>query len=212
MKVYTKDDITKKQKQSEKIKKIGKIVFEIIGILIVLLCLIVAYQKFILKSPNVDILGYKTYIVLTGSMKPTLNPNDIVVVKKPDKKDIKNGDIITYSVGSNSATVTHRIIEVVEQNGETYYKTKGDNNNSEDSDLINYDDVQGRLCFKISKLGALLTGGLTGTGLVVIFLILALSYHQSSKKEDRKLTREEARKKYNVYKYGKDGEDANDTI
>ena len=212
MKVYTKDDITKKKKRTQKVKKIWKTAFEIIGILIILLCIFVAYQKFILKSSNVEIFGYKAYIVLTGSMKPTLNPNDIVIVKKPNKKDIKNGDIVTYTIGNNSSTVTHRIIEIVEQDGEKYYKTKGDNNNSEDSDLIKYEDIQGKLCFKISKIGAMLTGGLTGTGIIVVFLILALSYHQSSKKEDRILTREEARKKYNVYKYGKDGEDANDTI
>ena len=212
MKVYTKEDITKKKEKAKKIGKVVKILFEIIFAIFVLLCIYIAYQKFILKSPNIEIFGYKTYIVLTGSMKPEINPNDIVIVKKPDQSSIKVGDIITYAVGNNSATVTHRIIEIVEQNGKKLYKTKGDNNNSEDSDLISYEEVQGKFCFKISKIGTVLTGGLTGTGIIIVFLLLALSYHRSSKKEDRRLTREEARKKYNVYKYGKDGEDANDTI
>ncbi len=212
MKVYTKEEITKKKNKRQKLNKIVKIVFEVIFAIFVILCLYIAYQKFILKSPNVELFGYKTYVVLTGSMKPTLNPNDVVIVKKQDKKNINNGDIITYTVGNTTSTVTHRIIEIVEEDGKKYYKTKGDNNNAEDSDLIPYEDVQGKFCFKISKVGAVLTGGLTGTGIIVIFLILALSYHQSSKREDRRLTREEARKKYNVYKYGKNGEDANDTI
>lgn len=212
MKVYTKEEITKKKNKMERVNKIFRIFFEVIFAIFIILCMYIAYQKFILKSNSIEILGYKTYIVLTGSMKPTIDPNDIVIVKKQNENNIKNGDIITYTLDNSSSTVTHRIIEIVEKDGKKYYRTKGDNNNSEDSELIPYDNIQGTFCFKINKIGALLTGGLTGTGIIIVFLILVLSYHQSSKKEDRKLTREEARKKYNVYKYGKDGEDVNDTI
>ena len=50
MKVYTKDMIKKKKKQTEKIRKTVKIIFEVIFAIFVLLCIYVAYQKFILKS------------------------------------------------------------------------------------------------------------------------------------------------------------------
>ena len=144
-------------------------------------------------------------------MKPEINPNDLVIVKRPSQNNLQVGDIITYSIGGKNTTVTHRIIQIINENGQNYYKTKGDNNNTEDTELVKYENIQGVYAFKISKIGAILTGSLTGTGIVCVFLVLVLSYSHASKMEDRALTREEARKRYNVYKYN-DKEDANDSI
>ena len=210
MKIYTKEMIKEKNEKKRKRKKISKIFFSIIWIIFLAICIYIACQKFVFKSSNIELFGYKAYVVLTGSMKPTINPNDIVIVKKTSKDNIKENDIITFSKGSTT-TVTHRIIEIVEQDGETLYRTKGDNNNSEDVDLVKYNDIEGVYKYKLNKIGAIITGSLTGTGMIGIFLILAISYHRSSKKEDRILTREEARKRYNIYKYN-DKEDTNDTI
>ena len=210
MKIYTNEIIKKKKEKVLITKKILKYIFMPIFILFLIFCMVIAYQKFILKKQNIEIFGYKTYIVLTGSMKPEIDPNDIVIVKNTSQEDIKNGDIITFTSGQKNATVTHRIIEIVEKDGKTLYKTKGDNNNSEDIDLVKYENIQGKYVFKLSKIGVVFTEGLTGTGIIVVFLILLLNYRHSSKMEDRALTREEARKRYNVYKY-KDKDDTNDS-
>ena len=210
MKIYTKEIIKEKNKRKEKVKKFLKSIFIPIFVIICLALIYIGYQKIVQKKNNIELFGYKMYVVLTGSMKPGINPSDIVVVKKvKDSNDIKNGDIITFSVSSNS-TVTHRVVDIVEDEGKILYKTKGDNNSSEDLDLVSFENIQGIFQFKISKIGAIITGGLTGTGTIIIFLFLILSYHHSVKKEDRILTREEARKKYNIYKY-KDKEDTNES-
>ena len=104
------------------------------------------------------------------------------------------------------------IVYLIEKDGETLYRTKGDNNNSADTDPVKYEQIQGTVVFKIGKIGALLTNLLTGTGITVIFFGLVLCYSYTSKKDDRRLAREEARKRYNFCKYGKDKEDINDTM
>jgi len=211
MKIYTNEMIKQKNAKKNKRKKVIKYILTPIMAIILLLCIYIAYQKLILKSPNIELFGYKVYIVLTGSMEPVIKPNDLVIVKKISQEKLKDGDIITFNANGTNTTVTHRITEKVEKDGVTYYKTKGDNNNSEDIELVKYEDIQGVYCFKISKIGVILTGGLTGTGVIIVFLILVISYHHSSKMDDRMLTREEARKRYNIYKYN-DKEDTNDTI
>lgn len=210
MNIYTKEMITKKNEKIRRRKLLFKIILTPIVISILLICVYTAYQKFILKKQDIEFLGYKMYIVLTGSMEPTIKPNDLIVIKAVDKESINEGDIITFTAKGKVATVTHRVVEVVEKDGNTYYKTKGDNNNTEDEELIDYDKIQGKYLFKISKVGVIITKSLTGTGLIVVFLILVLSYHYSSKKEDRRLTREEARKKYNICKYKRYEEDKKD--
>ena len=208
MKIYTNEMIKNKKDKSLKIKRALKTIFTIIIVAVLLLCLIIGYKKIVLKEQNIELFGYQMYVVLTGSMKPEINPNDIIIIKKIEEDKLKEGDIITFNLGGAS-TVTHRIIEITEQEGKKLYRTKGDNNNTQDADLVKYENIQGILLFKISKIGTILTGGLTGTGLIIVFLFLAISYHHSSKMEDRMLTREEARKRYNVYKY-KDKEDENE--
>ena len=209
MKIYTNEDIKQKKAKKQKIIKILRYIFMPIVVLIIIAFGYIGYQKIVQKKNNIELLGYQMYVVLTGSMKPEIEPNDIVVIKKVENPDeLKEGDIITFSVG-NSATVTHRIVEVINNNNQISYKTKGDNNNTEDLDLVKFQNVQGKFKLKISSIGAVLTGGITGTGAIVILLLIVLSYHHSSKMEDRALTREDARKRYNVYKY-KDKEDTNE--
>lgn len=92
-------------------------------------------------------------------------------------------------------------MEILEKDGEIYYKTKGDNNNEEDSDLVNFNQVQGVLVFKISKLGTIIKKMLTENGIIIILAFIILLYLRDEKKEEKRIARENARKIYNVPKY-----------
>lgn len=212
MRIYTKEMIKLKNAQNLKLKKLLKIIFIPILIVFLVYCITMAFQKLILNKSNLSFLGYRTYIVLTGSMEPIIKPNDLIIVKSVPEDKIKEGSIINFSSSNSGTTITHRVVNIIKENGKTYYKTKGDNNNVEDSKLISLDDIYGIVIFKISKVGLIFTKILTGAGLSTIFILLALSYHHSSIKEDRRLTREEARKKYNYCKYKKDEENINEAI
>jgi len=210
MQIYTNEMIKERKLKKNKYQKILNVVLFPVFIILTIISLFVLYQKFILKKQNIEIFGYKFYVVLTGSMKPNICPNDVVVIKKQKIENIKKGDVITFSKSDSSTTVTHRVVDVIQNGKELCYKTKGDNNNSEDDELVLTRNVEGKCVFKISKVGAILTSGLTGTSYILILIFLILSYMRSSKKEDRRVEREIAREQYNVYKYI-DKEDVNGT-
>ncbi len=68
--------------------------------------------------------GFKPYEVLTPSEQPYLMVGDMVIVK--EQKEYKPGDIIQFKAGT-TATVVHRLLRVIEYNGQTYYVCHGDN-------------------------------------------------------------------------------------
>ena len=98
-------------------------------ILIILLYnLVLLGISFISKHDFNGFFRYKAYNITTNSMEPTINMGDIIIVKKvKDEENLKNGDIISFN--KNGEIITHRIIDIVETNGEKRYITKGDNNN-----------------------------------------------------------------------------------
>lgn len=204
MKIYTNEEIKKIKDRKKKINKVIRIVLTPIFLIIALICIYICYQKFIQKKENIDLFGFKSFIVLTGSMEPNLNINDLIVVKGVKEEDIKVGDIITFHEKNSVQTVTHRVIEIKNENGKVFYRTKGDNNNTADKDPVTYNEIDGKILFKLDKFGVIVTELFTGTGLIVLFLFLFISYYHSSRMEDRMLAREDARKLYNYCKYKKD--------
>lgn len=199
--IYTNEMIKKINNQKEKRRKIFKIISFPFIILIVLLVLYVGYMKFIKKENDINILGFRQYMVATGSMEPQYNVGDLIIIKETPKEKIQVGDVINFISENGIDTITHRVIEIIEKDGETYYKTKGDNNNAEDSGLVNFNQVQGVLVFKISKLGSIMTKILTETGIIIIFVFIILSYIRDKNKEEKRIARENARKLFNVPKY-----------
>ena len=97
------------------------------------------------------------YTIISGSMEPAIHVYDVVVnfaVKSPE--DIKVGDVITFestSSISNGLTVTHRVQDIKIVNGRYEYVTKGDYNPVADSSTAKYENVLGKVAFKIPQLG-----------------------------------------------------------
>jgi signal peptidase len=64
-------------------------------------------------SQTVRIFGFKPYVVLTQSMEPKINVDDVVIVKRPNTESLEVGDIITFSVDinndGNDEVVTHYV-------------------------------------------------------------------------------------------------------
>ena len=204
MKIYTKDMIKEKIEKKKRRKAIINFLLTPIIVILLVICIFAVYQKIVLKKQNIEILGFKGYIVMTGSMEPSINAGDVIIGKKANENNIKIGDVITFSSINSGATITHRIVDITNKDGKRYYQTKGDNNNSEDVDLVEYKDIQGIVLFKIGKIGKILLQLLTGTGVAFVFFILAIFYHFASQREDRMLAREEARRRYNICRYKKE--------
>ena len=198
--IYTHEIIKKKNNRKMRRKKAIQYIGWCFIICMFILLGYIYYCKHIKKSSNVSIMNLQFYTLISGSMEPEFNIGDLIISQKKNQNDIKVNDVISFSPDGKN-TITHRVIEIVNQNGETLYKTKGDSNNSEDSDLVKYDQIQGTVIFKINKLGKIITGLLSGIGITILLLLFILSYLHSSKSEERRIAREDARRKYNIPKY-----------
>ena len=96
--------------------------------------------------------------VLTGSMRPGINPGDLVVVKgvSNPELDVKINDIITYMPKPDDPTlITHRVIGKSMSGAEgTFFITRGDNNGADD-DPVYPKQVRGIYLYHIPRLGYL---------------------------------------------------------
>lgn len=151
------------------------------NILISILIILVAFSIFsMIQSRNnpgmvPSILGYKPMSVLSGSMRPVLEPGDMIVAREINPSNVKVDDIITYKVSENTL-VTHRVVEVIDENGKLSFRTKGDANNVEDSSLISQEQLVGTFVFNIPKGGyiANFMRSPLGFGLLILLPIILL--------------------------------------
>ena len=179
------------------------------SIIMIILCSILFVSGVILINsyikPNEvpSFFGWKPFIVLSGTMETQIMTGDVAVVKKIDANELKENDIIAFKDDDN-IVITHRIIEIIkDENGNTKYKTKGDNNNDEDDGFVRPEQIEGIYKFRIGKLGNLALFIQTPVGMVVcisipLLLLLLLQWKESLKegkvKKDTQKEIEELRK------------------
>ena len=114
---------------------------------VILIPILIINCILIVKSFTSDevpcVAGKLPLIVLTDSMYPEIQSGDLIICNTAEPEDIENGDVIAFfdPAGNGSTIVSHRVIEVTELNGETAWRTKGDNNNTEDLLLVTGDKL-----------------------------------------------------------------------
>lgn len=194
---YTNDAIKRRKNIEDNIKKRFNIIIYIILIPILIYNISLIIQSLVKTSETPNFFGIKTYVIISGSMKSELQIGDIVIVKKVGQDELKNGDIISFRQGQS--VITHRISEVIEKDGKVQYKTKGDNNNAEDSGSISYDMIEGKVVKHISKIGNIAII-LQNKGTIIFIILLLYVYVLCSgaikrKKLQRRMKREKFEKK-----------------
>lgn len=109
-----------------------------------------------------------SYVVLTGSMEPAINPGDSVIVDEVAPEAVRAGDVVTFRDGADDPPVTHRVVEVVAVDGEVRYRTAGDNNDNVDAGLVHPDDLIGKVWFTIPLVGYVTQFANTPAGVAVL--------------------------------------------
>jgi len=124
------------------LKRIVNIVVDILVVLILMVSILVVMLSLTTESSGVpNIFGIAPLSVQTQSMEDTINPGDLILCTLTEIDDeFQKDDIVTFPIEINGESVlnTHRIVEVVEDNNITYYRTQGDNketNPEPDTDL-----------------------------------------------------------------------------
>ena len=166
----------------------------IIIIPIIIYDLFLIVQTIIRPGVTPDFFGIKTFSIVSGSMEPTINIDDIVIIKKVDKKELTKDDIISFRI--NNEIITHRIIDKELKNGILFYITKGDNNEVPDIHNVKYSQIEGKYIGKIPKAGKILTLLKNKKIFFTIIIILILSFILQRKKIKRKIERKAKREKF----------------
>ena len=84
----------------------------------------------------------------SGSMTGAINKGDaILTYKEKNINRINVGDIIVFDTRKN--TFVHRVVEIEEIDGIKYYRTKGDANNTIDNIDIKFEDIKGKVLYRI---------------------------------------------------------------
>lgn len=191
---YTNDAIRKRKNREIKICRIISIIIYILLFPLIIYNISLIIQSVVKPDETPSFLGIKTYVIVSGSMEPEYNIGDIVIVKKAKEEDINKGDIISYRDGQS--VVTHRVIEEKEINGITKFKTKGDNNNTEDIHEVTPNLIEGKVVGKIAKVGNLSIMLQDKISIIIIILLFYIYLVRSDKVKKRNERRKEKRIAY----------------
>ena len=151
----------------------------LVPILIINLTLIA--KSFMNKDEVPSIAGTMPLIVLTDSMHPEIESGDLIICKTIKAEDVKLDDVISFfdPAGNGTSIVTHRVIEIVEEEGTLSFRTKGDNNNTEDKNLVPAENLVGIYKSRIPGAGHIAMFMQSTAGLiicVVLPIILIVAY------------------------------------
>ena len=136
----------------------------------VILVLVILAAAFFFLVPH--LLGVSFFTVYGGSMAPTIPIGSVVAAKSVEASAIKVGDIITFSTGMGAdKVVTHRVVEVSNDNGALSFRTAGDNNAHPDGGAVLAENVVGKVWFHLPFLGYLSSFVTTRLGFILLILM-----------------------------------------
>lgn len=188
--MFNEETSSKKVKTKRERQKISPITIISILICVLLVPVLVLnvtllIKSFINKDEVPSIGGYSPMVVLTDSMKGTIDGGDLVIVRKADPSEVQKDMIISFfdpASKTGTSVVTHRVYDVHYIDGELFFETIGDANNTgspddADDDLVPADNLVGIYVTKVPKIGSVvmymqtLPGLLIGIGIPLILLI-----------------------------------------
>lgn len=133
-----------------KVKDTVSIISNFVSTFLITLVVMVAAILVAVRFCNFSLLN-----VESGSMYPYLGVNTLIAVKEAEFEEIETGDVITYVMNDQLTLVTHRVVSI--DRADQTFTTKGDANNTNDPKPILYENVVGKVVFKIPKIGAVVS-------------------------------------------------------
>lgn len=123
------------------------------------------------------VIGWRPYTVLTGSMRPGIQPGDVVMDRPIPITRAHVGEVVTFSDPTrHGELVTHRIRSISHQEGLTNVETRGDANNTSERWTIATKDRVGLVVYRLPKIGhvAVIVRSKVGILLVIVVPVLLL--------------------------------------
>ena len=120
-----------------------------------------------------QLVGYKTFVIVSGSMEPNIPVGSLVYAKEVPFDEIQVDDIVSYQI-SSSTTVTHRVAEINQDVQEVV--TKGDANDVVDANPVSYSHIIGKVAFSIPILGSISLYMRSIIGVISIICLLIILF------------------------------------
>lgn len=171
--------------------KIGQVMINLLIGLIIIVAAFTLYSYValeVLDKDYVSFFGYTYFEVASGSMAPTINKEDMVIVKL--NSDYKQEDIVTYNL--NGDFITHRVKRI----DTSTVTTKGDANNTKDAP-ISKDSILGKVVCIIPNFGIwkrVLLSPRVLILLIITFTLFSFTFSYNTKAKRKKLKRQREKK------------------
>ncbi|MGN1467520.1 MAG: signal peptidase I [Ruminococcus sp.] len=130
------------------------------------------------KDEVPTLFGYAPMIVLTDSMvgdnEDNFSGGDLIFVKTVKPEEVKKGDVISFfdPAGNGTSITSHRVVDIINEGGKISFKTKGDNNNTEDKLPVPAENLAGVYTgFKIVGAGHVAMFMQTPWGLIICVIV-----------------------------------------
>ncbi len=188
---YDVEKISNNIKKQKKIKKTLKYIILNILIIFFIINLILLFEE------NTHICGIYCFNIISESMEPTLNVNDVVIVKKTNIANLQKGDIITFN--QDGRIISHRIKKIIKDDNYLIV-TQGDNNEVEDKDVVKEEQIYGKVIFKIGKIGKIISYIQNMRIFINIIIFIVIIYILMNLRDNQKNERKIKRKKYEIKK------------
>jgi len=140
------------------------------------------------------------FVVSSGSMIPTLNVGDIIIIRDGGTfGTLTQGDIIVFnSPHIRNKVIVHRIYSIGETNDQVTIITKGDNNQSPDGWLVTEDHYLGKVILAIPKIGLLSSVISPPINYLIMGFLLILIFISELRRIEKKPKEEEEQDKFDT--------------
>lgn len=131
------------------------------------------------KKPS--LFGYRFYYIITDSMSPELDVNDVILSETLDTEEVKSrlkvGDVVTFVAEygiQKGMIITHKVVTTAyfdEEYGREMIQTRGVKQGATDDPPVPIENVQAVMVSEIACIGSLYRFIMSGVGLVLLIVI-----------------------------------------
>lgn len=103
---------------------------------------------------NSGFIKYQMFVIGSNSMNTYIYRGDVIIARRTNDKEIKNikkGEILVFRY--NNKIISHRVYKIIKRDNKLYFKTKGDNNDQVDDNIVKEKDIIGTVSFRIKYIG-----------------------------------------------------------
>ena len=157
-----------------------KYIFYLILVISIIYCFYFNINKLIFHQNYIQIGNFGVLIEKDDTaMKPAIKSSDLLISTKNRYMEYEENEIICYKFNDN--IIIQRIHNKISDNGNIYYVTKGDNNYSNNIEIVSYNQIIGKISCKVPLLGIWIN--ILQNEYVFLFIIISLAFNLLYKKK-----------------------------